>query len=214
MPAGTSTHVVADGGDGGLAAEKRQATEERILRAGRRLLGERGLDLTMDEIAEEAGVARRTVFRHFATRESLLAAAIDSGMRRYGEQLPAYAGGEWRDWLHQTCRSVHRLNRSYGRGYWELTSRHDLQGELARAEERRRVARRSAMEGLAATAWRAAGGSETVPPAVVATVTVHLSAHFTAAAVHEAGLDWEGSAAMAEAAITTEIERSLGAEAG
>ena len=192
-----------------LAADKRQATVDRILQAARHLIGEQGIDITMDEIAEGAGVGRRTVFRHFASRDALLAAAIESGIRRYGEQLPVYSGGDWHEWLGQMCQAMHRLNGNYGRGYWELTSRHDLEGELAAAEARRRASRRTAMERLAATIWGAAGGAGPVPSAVVATVTVHLSAHFTAAVVHEAGLGWADAARLAESAIATELEQLL-----
>jgi len=51
-------------------------------------------------------------------------------MRRYGERLPAYEGGDWRPWLDSLCVAVHRMNGSYGPGYWELTTRRDLPGEL------------------------------------------------------------------------------------
>jgi AcrR family transcriptional regulator len=115
---GTSSAATADDS---LAGDKRQATVDRILQAARHLIGERGIDLTMDEIAEVAGVGRRTVFRHFNSREALLAAAIESGIRRYGEQLPVYAGGDWHEWLGQMCHAMHRLNGNYGRGSWELT---------------------------------------------------------------------------------------------
>ena len=205
---GTSTAAALD--DGSLAADKRQVTVERILKAARALIGDRGIDLTMDEIAEAAGVGRRTVFRHFASREALLAAAIDSGIRRYGEQLPAYSGEDWRLWLGRMCQAMHRLNSSYGRGYWELTSRHDLPGELADAEERRRASRRSAMERLSAGLWKAAGGHGSPPASFVAVVAIHLSAHFTAATVHEAGLGWQDAARWAEEAIAGELQRARG----
>ncbi|HWE32037.1 MAG TPA: helix-turn-helix domain-containing protein [Solirubrobacteraceae bacterium] len=49
----------------------------RVLDAARELLGRDGLDAQMDEIAASAGVGVGTVYRHFATKESLLEALAD-----------------------------------------------------------------------------------------------------------------------------------------
>jgi hypothetical protein len=40
-------------------------------------------------------------------------------------------------------------------------------------------------------------------------VNLYLSAHFTAAVVHEAGLDWKEAARLAEASIAAALERAL-----
>ena len=40
----------------------------------------KGLDVTMDELAECSGASRRTLFRHFTTRDKLLAAAFEAGI--------------------------------------------------------------------------------------------------------------------------------------
>ncbi|HKV09159.1 MAG TPA: TetR/AcrR family transcriptional regulator [Thermoanaerobaculia bacterium] len=56
-----------------LRAERARETRERILEAvadWMRLEGQG--ELTLDEVARRAGVERRTIFRHFATKESLL----------------------------------------------------------------------------------------------------------------------------------------------
>jgi AcrR family transcriptional regulator len=52
-------------------------------------------------VAEAAGVSRRTVFRHFATRDALFVTVIRAGVRRYAEQLPAAPapGGDLSGWL-------------------------------------------------------------------------------------------------------------------
>lgn len=192
-----------------LAEDKKQATVERILRAARYLIGARGLDVTMDEIAAAAGVGRRTVFRHFESRENLLAAAVESGMRRYGERLPPYAGGDWRAWLGSLCFEVHRMNGSYGPGYWELTARRDLPRELAAMEGRRRRARKTAMNRLSGDLWKAAGGGGPTPSVVADSVGAHLSVHFTAAVTADAGQDWKRAADLAFASITASVEASL-----
>jgi AcrR family transcriptional regulator len=65
---------------GGLAnqAERRAATTEAILKAGRRLFGEQGFAATtMDDIAEAARVAKGAVYHHFATKEAVFEAVFD-----------------------------------------------------------------------------------------------------------------------------------------
>ena len=59
---------------------KRLATRQRISDAATRLFIERGFDdVTMDEIAEAADVARMTVFNHFSRKEDLFFDLDDEG---------------------------------------------------------------------------------------------------------------------------------------
>jgi AcrR family transcriptional regulator len=59
-------------------AERRAATTEAILKAGRRLFGEQGFAVTtMDDIAEAAGVAKGAVYHHFATKEAVFEAVFE-----------------------------------------------------------------------------------------------------------------------------------------
>jgi AcrR family transcriptional regulator len=59
-------------------AERRAATTEAILKAGRRLFGERGFAATtMDDIAEAARIAKGAVYHHFATKEAVFEAVFD-----------------------------------------------------------------------------------------------------------------------------------------
>src|SRR6266545_7345320 len=63
-------------------AERRAATTEAILNAGRRLFGERGFAATtMDDIAEQARVAKGAVYHHFATKEAVFEAVFDQVAR-------------------------------------------------------------------------------------------------------------------------------------
>ena len=63
-------------------AERRAATTEAILKAGRRLFGEQGFAATtIDDIAEAARVAKGAVYHHFATKETVFEAVFDQVSR-------------------------------------------------------------------------------------------------------------------------------------
>lgn len=47
-----------------------------LVEAAKSAFAERGVDVSIGEIAQRAGVAKGTVFRHFATKEDLLAAIM------------------------------------------------------------------------------------------------------------------------------------------
>ncbi|MGW0704425.1 TetR/AcrR family transcriptional regulator [Streptomyces sp. NPDC002643] len=63
-------------------------TRAAILDAAARVLGRR-TDAGMTEIAEEAGVGRATLYRHFPTRESLLRAVAQTGITELMEAFDA-----------------------------------------------------------------------------------------------------------------------------
>jgi AcrR family transcriptional regulator len=71
-------------------AEKAAATKERIVRSAADLIVERTLDeLTLDAIAERAGVTVRTVLRIFGSKDEVFAAAVRfEGRRGHGELRP------------------------------------------------------------------------------------------------------------------------------
>src|SRR6478609_8223480 len=127
-----------------LADEQRDVARARIVRAARTVLSAKGLATTVDDVAEDAGVSRRTVFRHFSTRENLFAVALREGLRSYGDQLPSGGPkpGDVSGWLLELLTSAHRLNAHNGRAYWELSALEpELTGELAAAAAERRDAR-------------------------------------------------------------------------
>src|ERR1700759_4690888 len=93
-----------------LASEQREVAQRRIRRAAGAALAARGLAATVEDVAAAAGVSRRTVFRHFATRDALFVEVIRAGVRRYAEQFPAAPapGGDLSGWLAGLVAGTHR----------------------------------------------------------------------------------------------------------
>jgi AcrR family transcriptional regulator len=66
----------------GLRERKRRQTSERIIEKGLRLFVKNGYEATtLDAIAQDAGISRRTFFYYFKSKEDVLLAAHDSGFR-------------------------------------------------------------------------------------------------------------------------------------
>lgn len=93
-----------------VRAEGAQETGEAILKAARELTTEKWLDeLTLDDIAERAGVAVRTVFRRFGTRDDLITAMVDKYRAELesGERKPPLPG--------EVAKAIAMLVESYER---------------------------------------------------------------------------------------------------
>ncbi|QLL09064.1 TetR/AcrR family transcriptional regulator [Mycobacterium vicinigordonae] len=193
---------------GSLADAKRQAAVDHILAAARRLVLGKGLDVTMDDLAEVSGASRRTLFRHFTSRDKLIAAAFDAGIVDYRHQLPRFEG-DLTNWLRETCDSAHRMNATIGPGFFELASRQDLSPELAAAETKRLNEFRGAMTDICVTLWRAGGHQSDPPASLYTTVCAHLSPHFTAALMIDAGQTWAAAAELAYLAIESAMHRAI-----
>jgi AcrR family transcriptional regulator len=165
-----------------LADEQREVAQQRILRAAGAALAARGLAATVDDVAEAAGVSRRTIFRHFATRDALFVAVIRAGVRRYAEQLPAPpADGDLHAWLAELLAVTHRLNARNGRVFWDLTGvrTEDLSPDLAAAAAECRDSRNRFAVTVTEFLWHARGGPAAPPQWLTDAVAVQLSGFTT-----------------------------------
>ncbi len=68
--------------------------EDAIVAAVNRLLAEKGFDLmTVDEVAAEVGIAKASLYKHFASKEALAAAAMVRVLQRTAEVVEAQPPG-------------------------------------------------------------------------------------------------------------------------
>jgi AcrR family transcriptional regulator len=103
------------------------AMRERILDATERLLGRYGYQkTTIDDVAREAGIARRTIYLQFSSKEEMALSSIDRIVDRLVERLRAIAGSEAGadERLRQMllCRVLYRFDavRDYHRSLDDL----------------------------------------------------------------------------------------------
>jgi AcrR family transcriptional regulator len=62
-----------------------ERNRERIVTAAQMLFAERGIDVTMEEVAKRAGVGAATLYRRFPTRADLVASAFEEKMWRFAD---------------------------------------------------------------------------------------------------------------------------------
>jgi AcrR family transcriptional regulator len=58
-----------------------ERNRRRLIKAATEMFGERGLDVSVGEIAQRAGVGRATLFRNFCSKEALTAAVVAERLR-------------------------------------------------------------------------------------------------------------------------------------
>lgn len=189
----------------------------RVLGAARRLIAERGLDVSMDDIAESAAVGRRTLFRHFGSRDDLIAEAVSSALDWYDVQLDLAVAADqaWDQWVHELVGRIHQMHADAGLGLWQLAARTDaeLSPQLQAINERRRADRQRATAEIARAAWQHAGGTGRCPAVIVDACALTISSFSTRSMVSDFGRDI-AQVTRATAAVMTALVRSeLGASA-
>src|SRR4051812_24033851 len=127
-----------------VLGDQRSVFRLRVLRATRRLLAERGLNVSMDDIAVAANVGRRSLFRHFDSRDALVAEALRGALDWYDEQVAPLGDAESvGSWLELLIRRIHEVHIAAGRGLWQMAAASDdeLPTEIVEVNRRRRLAR-------------------------------------------------------------------------
>ncbi len=190
-----------------LLHEQRQVARDRIERAAVRVLADKGIGATVEEVASEAGVSVRTVFRHYGTRDHMIATALRSQLLHYGETLPRPEDdATLESWLPELLHEVHRVNAALGRAYWEMMAvGYTLTGELGDVAVERLAGRNRFVNIVARGAWKLAGNRSRPPRWLVDLFAIHLSAFTTRELVSDFGRSVDDVAAMSARVLVAAV---------
>jgi AcrR family transcriptional regulator len=194
-----------------LADEQRELVRARILRAAGSVLAARGLAATVDDVAEAAGVSRRTIFRHFMTRDALFVAVIRAGIRRYAEQIPQPGDDDLRGWLREMLAVTHKLNTGNGRVFWDLVGVQaaDMPHDLAMVAAECRDSRNRFAVSVTGLLWQARGRRDQPPEWLVDAVAVQLSGFTTQSLSGDLGRSPDAVAGVAAQVIEAALAVAL-----
>jgi AcrR family transcriptional regulator len=189
----------------------------KLLRATMQLIADRGLDVTMDDIAEAADINRRTLFRQVESRDVLVADALSALMDWYATQIERVAPDEQPldEWIAALALQMMEIQRAAGLGLWQLTATPDdrLPPELAAVNARRRSDRRQNAQETARSLWKRAGGTGQCPQVVIDAVAMALSNFATRSMVEDFGRDVASVASSVGMILTTVVQTEVEAKA-
>jgi len=210
-----------------LVTEQQQLTRSRIRQAAMEVVARRGFDATVEEIAQVSGVSPRTVFRHYATHDRLIAATIRDMFEACGryplKSLPRLVDDldGWIDglprrvedldtWIGSLTVTIHSRNaRIFGQAFWDIHGPNCTASEtLAEVAALRRRYRQRGVGYLVNLAWRSAGGQGEPPESLRSAFALNLSAFTTQALM----VDF-GQTPAQVGALTADILRALLARA-
>ncbi|NEA43984.1 TetR family transcriptional regulator [Streptomyces sp. SID11385] len=128
-PAGT------ENGSGGRAAAQRLKMRRELASAAMELFATKGYEATtVDEIAAAAGVARRTFFRHFRSKEEAIFPEHDDTLVRVEDVLKAAPAHEHP--LDTVCRGIKEVMKMYAAAPQVSVARYKLTREVPTLRER------------------------------------------------------------------------------
>lgn len=185
----------------------------KLLRATVRLIADRGLDVTMDDIAEASGINRRTLFRQVESRDVLLADALSSSMDWFETQIERAVPAEQplEEWITALALRLMEVHRAAGLGYWQLaaTPDNDLPPELAAVNARRRRDRRANSPVTARAIWKRAGGTGRCPQVIIDAVAMTLSTFASRSMVEDFGREAKAVAGSVGTILATLVESQV-----
>ncbi|MFJ4651999.1 TetR/AcrR family transcriptional regulator [Nocardia sp. NPDC088792] len=111
--------------------------QQRIIAAARELFADRGLEVTLDDVAEKAGVGVGTVYRRFANKQELISEVFDQMVTELAQAVDTalHHSDPWEGLVglfEYSCRHM-AVNRGFGEVILEL---HDTMDRFACMKER------------------------------------------------------------------------------
>ncbi len=157
----------------------------------------------------------RTVFRHYGTRDHMIATALRTQLLHYGDTLPVpEPGATLETWLPELLCEVHRVNAVHGpRLLGDGGARDTLTGEIGDVAAERLAGRTRFVATVSRGAWRLAGNRSRPPAWLVDLFAIHLSAFTTRELVSDFGRSVEEVAAMSARVLISAV-RSATSECG
>jgi AcrR family transcriptional regulator len=150
------------------------------------VVARRGFGATVDEIAKVSGVSPRTVFRHYANHDLLIATTVrdmyEASGRRPIENLPR-PDDDLEGWIDGLAVTIHTRNAEIlGEAFWDIHApRHSPSEAISELDTFRREYRTRGVHHLANLAWRTAGGTGAPPEDLVLAFALNFSAFTTQA---------------------------------
>lgn len=145
-PDGTSPHPDDQAGgkrpakgarSAGYSSPSILARRHRILNETRKMIGEVGIaNLSMDDVAKRANVAKRTLYNAFQSKEHLIASAISKYFEDYARQIDYSTEEETLERMIERLAIVARRNmsiRNYTRALMDVYFSSDVDPEIRQA---------------------------------------------------------------------------------
>jgi AcrR family transcriptional regulator len=162
-----------------LREDSRNHARARIVSGAQVAVAKWGLDATVDQIADESGVSRRTVFRQFSSHAELLLATLEEIRLLFEAGIPTApsTGEDLEGWLIESTVKIHELFRStLGRGFWDLhVDRPRISDDVTDFIAKTPQIRRRIAEGALNDVWRALDAEGNPPSWLLETFSIHLS---------------------------------------
>ena len=190
----------------------RESARDRIRRAARVVVARRGFDATIEEIADEAGLSQRTVFRQCSSRDALIVEAVKDMFDACGERpipgLPTPAEN-LDGWIIGLARTVHERNAEIiGQAFWDIHAPQTSAPlrEICELRERYRV---KGIRHLVDLAWTAAGGQGAPPDSLTWVFALQFSVFTTQALTIDFGLTPRQIGDVTAELLTGALRRAL-----
>jgi AcrR family transcriptional regulator len=133
LPSGAESNARSSG----YASPSIIARRHRILDETRRMIGEVGItNLSMDDVARRANVAKRTLYNAFQSKEHLVASAISKYFEDYASRIDYSNEGATLEWMIERLVIVARRNlsiRNYTRALMNIYFSSNVDPEIRKA---------------------------------------------------------------------------------